>query len=201
MKHRVLLGILTFALVLNAQAFTVSGGTAYLRYDKAKESDDTGFSKRFSISQSFLIDYNQVSIGGELGMQDGHTHRLDIKSIDYSNLGSVAVQTTLKTFVDALVEISRVVHEKTHTVVFVKAGVAYRELYFDRDTLNTLHKFNPELQAGLKINLKRNFNMLVGYQGIYGGDLKLTTSATTNTGEVKNIPNQQGVLLMFGYNV
>lgn len=201
MKHRVFLGILTFALVFNAHALTVSGGVAYLRYEKAKESDDTGFSKRFSISQNFLTDYNQLAIGGELGVQDGHTHRLDMNTSDYSNLGSVAVQTTLKTFVDVLVEISRVVHEKTQTVAFVKAGVAYRELYFDRDTLNTLHKFNPEVQAGLKINLKRNFNMSVGYQGIYGDDLKLTTSATTNTGKVKNIPNQQGVLLMFGYNV
>lgn len=202
MKQQLIICMLTAALSLlsfNAHAWTVSGGVAYLSYAKAKESDDTGFSKRFAISHNILTDYKKWSVGVELGVQDGHTHRFDMNANDYSNLGSVAVQTTLKTFVDGLVEISREIHEKTHTAIFVKAGVAYRELYFDRDTINTLQKFNPEVQVGLKINIKQNFNVALGYQGIFGGGSGFTTNSSTNTGHIKNIPSQQGMLLMFGY--
>lgn len=37
---------------------------------------------------------------------------------------------------------------------FGESGVAYGQLYFVRDTLNVLHKYNPELQVGMRIRVK-----------------------------------------------
>jgi opacity protein-like surface antigen len=201
MKNRIVLCCLCAALTGNVSALMLSGGGSYTRYNNGISTDNTSFTKRLSIGEPALFSYKKWSLGVEFGIQDGHTQRLSMNATNYANLGSVAVQTTFKPFVDALVEVSHKFGKSDNAAVFAKGGVAYRQLYFDRDTVNSLHKYNPELQVGVRVNVKDNISIELGYQGIFGGNATFTTNAVTATGHLNKIPSQHGALLTVNWLV
>ena len=73
-------------------------------------------------------------------------------------------------------------------------------MHFDRDTINTLRKVNPELQVGLSMKTSNSSFLSLAYQGVFAGKVGMVTTNPTaaigaGTGSVKNIPSQHGVLL------
>jgi hypothetical protein len=201
MKNKIVACCLSVLFTCNVSALMVSGGGAYTRYNNGISTDNTSFTKRLSISEPALVSYKKWSLGVEFGIQDGHTQRLSMSSTNYANLGSVAVQTTFKPFVDALIEINHKFGKEENAILFAKGGVAYRQLYFDRDTLNVLHKYNPELQVGMRVKVKEKISIGIGYQGIFGGKATLTTNAVNGTGYFNKLPSQHGALLTVNWLV
>lgn len=139
-----------------------------------------------------------MNVGLELGMQTGNDARLELTTTQDFDLGNVAVQAFIKPMADLLVTLDK---QYTNGVGgFVKAGVAYRQMHFDRDTINTLREFDPEVQVGISKKLTNRTTLSIAYQGVYSGKMDLTTTNLTGgrgegTGAVSNVPSQHGVLL------
>ena len=107
--------------------------------------------------------------------------------------------TTLKPEFDLLLTYHRRV--MNHRMMgYLKGGAMYRSLTFDRASVNDLHRINFEVQVGLSQKIAENMLISIGYQGVISSGLGLQTSSITNTGTIKNIPSQHGILLSVSYS-
>jgi hypothetical protein len=170
------------------------GLTEYSDMDKNEGKTALG---RFYISRE-LRKESGFGFGVELGFQTGNGSKLKLSAAQYFDLGNVAVQAHNKPMIDILLTASKTINENTS--VFIKGGVAYRQITFDRDTISSLEKIDPEVQVGLAMKLSNNTSLSLSYQNIIGGDAEFTTTnpSTTlgsGTGHIKNIPTQHGILI------
>jgi len=200
-----------------------STGIGYVNYNDMVDPNTTVL--RLS-AQRDLFDYSifnhATTFGIELGAQTGLDSRLQATQTLIDNLGGPAVQTIIKPFWDLLGTASMPLqmHESMKSTMnhvpysqkamdwmadsnlLAKVGFAYRQMHFDRDTMNTKTQISPEVQVGMSKNLSKHVDIALVYQGIYSGSATLTTSGTnpvTATGNVSNIPMQNGGLLLMSW--
>ncbi len=150
--------------------------------------------------------YHQAAVFGiEVGVQTGLNSRLLMTGEQRDILGGGPVQAVISTFFDVLGTARTPIDLAftKHTDAFVKAGMAYRQMHFDRDTINPKVEINPEVQLGVSKSLSPSSSIAIAYQGIYSHGVGLTVSRTSpfgGTGAVKGIPTQNGGLLIFALN-
>lgn len=172
-------------------------GIGFTNFDGMMLKDGQSVVGRLSIAKD-IKQYNDFTFGVELGMQTGNQSRLKLTTTQDIDLGQVAVQTFIKPMADLLITAAKPINDKTSA--FIKGGIAFRQMHFDRDTINTLRKVNPELQVGLSMKVSDSSSISLAYQGVFAGKVDLVTTNPGaalggGTGVVKNIASQHGVLL------
>lgn len=196
-------------------------GIGYVNYMGMVDKNTTV--QRLSAARH-LFDAHTMHVGVEVGAQTGLSSRLLVSQALYSSFGNTAIQTTIQPFLDILGTVAIPLnfgqslsstlknmpyHEKSArlfaaTDVVAKVGVAYRQMHFDRDTINSKVEISPEIQVGLRKSLSRSVSIGLVYQGIYSSSRVGLTASSTNpliaTGAVKHIPTQNGGLLFLGWN-
>jgi hypothetical protein len=164
--------------------------------------DGDGIYKRIAIAMDTMSN-DTMTFSIELGAQDGQDGRLDATAAQQSDLGGPPVQMHISQMADILFNAEFIFgsgEESFNALAFVKAGLAYRNMNFDRESVNSVSQFSPEFQIGFGFEVGRHMSIGLGYQGIFSGNVELTTNGTTQTGTVKNIPSMQGLMATFTYH-
>ncbi len=198
-------------------------GIGYVNYEDMVDANTTVL--RLSAAHD-IFHYNiygsTARFGLEVGAQTGLDSRLMTSQTLINNLGGTAIQTVIKPFWDLLgtIALPILVHDSfkssiqkipqhenlldslTSLEVLAKFGFAYRQMHFDRDTIKPKYQISPEVQVGLSKVISKHMIISLVYQGVYSGNVGLITSSTNPllaTGTVKNIPMQNGGLLLVGW--
>lgn len=156
---------------------------------------------RFGIARDVWAN-NKANVALEIGVQSENTFRLGIPQTSLDELGGLPVQATIKPLIDLLVTSTWQPKDNIPAFGLVKLGVAYRRLQInERVTFNDLSEAAFEVQAGVGLNISDRANVSINYQGVFNGDTIYTINSTTFTGNVSNIPNQNGLLVTLAYKV
>lgn len=191
---------LTHASVISPQnpSWIFSGSLGFYKVqDMLKKDGDTFFSRLSA--EKIVLEKNNNTFGLEVGIQSGNQARLGMTDTQNNDLGGTSVMTTLKPEFDVLLTMHRALKNNI-TFGYLKTGAVYRHLTMDRGTINDLRKVNFELQAGITQKISQTVSVSLGYQGMFSSGLDLNTSSVTNTGSIKNIPSQHGLLFSAHYN-
>jgi hypothetical protein len=176
--------------------YSLGGGDTH--YSDMFDNDGSTVFGRLSVSRDIKVIYGSI-VGLELGVQTSSDMRLHMNPTQYFDLGEAAVQTFFNPMADLLVTTSKSLNAACWISGFIKAGIAFRQMHFDRDSMNDKRQVSPELQVGISKKISDKASIAIGYQGIFSGKIGLVTNNPTaglgqGTGTVKNIPSQQGVL-------
>jgi len=176
----------------------VLASMGHTTYQDAYRDDGNTVAGRLAIGCKALS-WKKMNFGIEAGVQSGNRMRLGVSQSTLDLLGSLPIQSTIKPLADLLAT-AQIDLTNTGTVfALIKAGAAYRQWQFDRDTISNIKKINGELQAGLGIRLSSRTNLVAYYQGIYSGKVNFTVDSSAGaanaTGKVHNIPIQNGGFL------
>ena len=156
---------------------------------------------RFAIARDFGA-FKTVRFGAEIGVQNGNTARLNIPQETMDSLGGLLPQVTIKPMLDLLATASWQPVERVPVFGIIKPGISYRRLQVnDRITFNDLSSVAFELQAGIGMHISDRASISLNYQGIFDGNTTYTVDTTTYTGQISNIPAQNGLLLSLSYTV
>lgn len=191
--------VVVAAMPIKNTNWSYGGAGGLVFYDDMIENDGQTIVGRLFLARQ-IAQKNALNLGIEFGVQTGNDGRLSMNAAQNFDLGNVAVQTFIKPMADILLTAEKPLSQFSGDMrVFTKAGIAYRQMHFDRDTINSLRKINPELQLGVSKNISADVMLNIAYQGIYSGNIDLSTNNPTNvqgagTGNVKNIPTQHGIL-------
>lgn len=160
--------------------------------DVAKNDSQTALA-RLDIDYTFMTQ-ELFSVGLGAGVQNGNQQRLLFPKADIDVLGGVPIDAVIKPFLDFMLNIKTKNIGDTPTYAWAKAGAAYRQLRTDRDSVNDMKKFSPEMMVGLGWQISEKASFTIGYQYIHGTKPVLSVNPENETGILNNIPAQQGVL-------
>lgn len=181
---------------LNSWVVNASFGMAY--YSNAMNHDGQVTTGRLSLGRSlFHIPFGQIDI--EAGIQNGNTIRLNFPKEDISALGGIPIEIQVKPILDALIGFDTKSMGHTPINTWFKGGVAYRTLQADRESVNDINQFSPEIQVGVGYAINKYTSLNLVYQTILGKQPKLEINTQNETGSLHNIPLQQAVLLSVSY--
>jgi hypothetical protein len=173
----------------------VTGSIGFTDYQNMFHGDGETVVGRFALGKE-LFSRAALAFGLELGVQNGNAMRLDVSQETLDVLGGLPIQSTMKPMLDLLVT------AKTNSLGVIplfaelKGGIAYRHWQFeDRDSINDQSNIAGEVQAGLGYLVSDKASLGVFYQGVFGGNPDFQVNALNQTGLVKTIPIQNGVLL------
>lgn len=149
---------------------------------------------RFSLGRTlFTKPYWQTYI--EAGIQSGTTARLALPKEAIDVLGGVPITAQMKPLLDVLIGFKTEPMRGFPLIVWMKGGVAFRQLQVDRIEVNDVQAYSPEIQAGLGYRINEQATITMGYQTIWGKKPVLTVNPETETGVLHHIPAQQAVLI------
>jgi hypothetical protein len=182
------------------KSWMLNAGFGMAHYSSALNHDGQVAVGRFSLGRSlFHIPFGQIGI--EAGVQSGNTMRLDFPNEDINALGGVPIEIQVKPTLDALIGFDTKPIGDTLINAWFKGGGAYRALRVDRDSVNDINQFSPELQVGIGYAISKRASLNLGYQVIWGSQPELKINSYTETGTLYNIALQQAVLLGFSYHM
>ncbi|MBA2710176.1 MAG: outer membrane beta-barrel protein [Tatlockia sp.] len=174
--------------------FGFSGSVGLTRFDSVYQNDGQSVLGRLSLnSQYALSDF--LALGIDLGVQNGNTMRLSISKETLDLLGGEPVSINVKPMVDLLLTAQIIPFEDGGFFGFVKGGLAYRQAQVDRNEVNDLSKFSPELQAGFGYKINDNLAIHLAFQQVFGGNPDYKVNPITERATITNIPSQKAVLL------
>jgi len=154
---------------------------------------------RFSLGH-VMVDFEPFQITLDAGIQSGTSMRFLFPKYKVFALGGVPLEAKFSPLVDILPGIRTNLLEDCPFFIWLKAGVAYRQLKIDRDSVNSLRKVAPEILTGIGYVINDRAALNLEYQYIFGGNPKLAVNPVTETGVLRNIPSQQAVMLGFTFN-
>lgn len=141
-------------------------------------------------------------LGLELGIQSGNTMRFIANKETIDILGGVGIEGQIKPIIDVLLTAqSPTLSPSFPLYASAKAGMAYRQLQMDRESLNDISQTKPEFQVGLGYRLNPHLDISVMYQYMVGANPKIHADPLTESGLVSHIPAQQAVFLGLTYNL
>ena len=194
------------AVVVDMHPWSVVGSIGYTGYENAMSQNGQTPVGRLAIAKDLfnlgdtgisndIFDASSTHIGLELGVQNGNRMALLVPQATLDTLGGLPITTTVKPMLDLLATVQVAPMADMPAFLVVKGGIAYRQMEMDRDTVNNLSQVAGEVQAGIGIPVSDAATLSLLYQGVYGSSPNFTVNATTLTGNVANIPVQNGVLL------
>jgi hypothetical protein len=183
--------------MVEVHPWSVTASLGYTSFDSG--TDGTGQTPigRLGIGKEFC-DIGQSSVGAEIGVQNGNTMRLFIPQDVLDSLGDGGLPVTARVtpMLDLLGTLRVSFSADSPVFGAAKVGIAYRRLYvLDRSTINNKYQFAGEIQVGAGVGITDSSTLSLLYQGVYGGSLGFTADATVGTGNITNIPVQNGLLL------
>lgn len=165
--------------------------------DRSQQASDTAVA-RLSIGR-MLVTKPYWQAGIETGIQSGDTQILSLPKEAIDVLGGVPIEAKIKPFLDVLLSFKTEPLGTTPMVAWFKGGAAYRQLQVDRNSVNNLNGFSPEIQVGLGYRVNEQVTFNVGYQRIFGGQPTLYVDPLTETGQLRTLPGQQAILIGFSF--
>lgn len=183
----------------NDKPWTIDAALGAAFYQDTGKSDAQGTIGRLSIGYTFI---NQAffMLGLEGGVQNGNHLRLVFPKSDISTLGGVPIDAEIKPIMDIMLSLKTESIGETPLYLWGKFGGAYRQLRLDRESVNSVKSFSPEVMAGLGWHINKQVAFTLGYQYINGDKPTLSVNSNTETGVLRNIPAQQAVLAGFSFN-
>lgn len=163
------------------------------------EKNEQTIMGRFSLGH-VLADFDKFQITIDGGVQSGTSMRFLFDKSKVFALGGVPIEVKFNPLVDILPGIRTNVLEDLPLFLWIKGGVAYRQLKIDRDTVNSLRKISPEILTGIGYVINERAALNLEYQYIWGGKPRLAVNPLNETGILKNIPSQQAIMLGFSFN-
>lgn len=171
-----------------------TGSLGMTQYDSVYSNDGQSVLGRLSLNTQYSVS-PFVALGLEAGIQNGNTMRLDISKPILDELGGEPISITVKPLIDLLITAQITPFEDEAFFGFIKGGVAYRQAQVDRNEVNDLSQFRPELQAGIGYKLGDNLSLNIAYQHVFGSNPDYQVDAVTQTAHIANIPTQRALLL------
>ncbi|MBA2651647.1 MAG: hypothetical protein H0U73_05200 [Tatlockia sp.] len=138
--------------------------------------------------------------GFEAGIQSGNTLHLLLPEESIEVLGGVPLKAEIKPLLDGLIGLKTRPFPGLPLITWLKGGVAYRQLQVDQLEVNHLKGFSPEIQIGLGYQINENASINLGYQKIWGKNPELIVDPETRTGILRNLPEQQALMLGVSFN-
>ena len=180
--------------LIETHPWSVTASLGYTSYEYG--TDGTGQTPigRFGIGKA-LCDIGQSSLGAEIGIQNGNTMRLFIPQATLDLLGGLPITATVTPMIDLLGTLRVSFASNSPLFADIKGGLAYRRMYIARETVNNKYQFAGEFQLGVGMPIADSSTLSLLYQGIWGGNLTYTANAASGTGQISNIPIQNGILL------
>lgn len=172
---------------------SVIASLGYGNYQRFYHSDGQTAIGRIALAAE-LLTTNQATFGLEFGLQSGNRMRVIIPQSTVDVLGC-AVQSTVKPMLDLLVTANTSPLNESLLFTQFKGGIAYRYWQIHRDWIQNKSELAGEVQAGIGYPLSELTNLNLVYQGVFGGNSKITFNPLTEIGYVSNIPVQHGILL------
>lgn len=200
-----LLANVTFALPSESRfdpinqglSWSVTASIGYSNFENMYANEGNVILGRLAFDKK-LLNFKQMDIGTELGVQNGSSMLLNVSQEDLDLLGGSPVQTVVKPIIDLLATVTTPTLMNTPIFGEIKGGIAYRSWQFeDRTSINPVSNIAGELQAGLGVSITQNTKLILLYQGIYGGNSNFLIDGTNEEAHVSTIPIQNGVLLSF----
>ncbi len=195
----------TPAPMVDMHPWSVVGSIGYTYYDNAAAGGGTpvgrlGIAKDiYNLGDAGLnndvVDMSNMNLGLEFAVQNGNRMSLSASQTVLDSMGGLPIWTTVKPMLDLLGTLKFAPMMDTTAFLSVKGGVAWRQWMLERDTINNLSQAAGEIQAGVGIPVADAATISVMYQGIFGSSADFTVNTLTGTGNVANIPVQNGVLL------
>ncbi|MDF1677997.1 MAG: hypothetical protein P1U32_04805 [Legionellaceae bacterium] len=180
--------------MIEVHPWSVTASLGYTAYKYGADGSGQTPVGRFAIGKA-LCDVGQASFGGELGVQNGNTMRLFIDQDALDVLGGLPINATITPLLDLLATLRVSLASNTPVFLDLKGGLVYRRMYIDRSTVNNKFQFAGEFQGGIGVPIADSSTLSLLYQGIYGGSLGYSADLASQTGNIKNIPIQNGILL------
>ncbi|MFT4059286.1 MAG: outer membrane beta-barrel protein [Legionella sp.] len=171
----------------------ISGSFGGTQYRDAYAQDGRSFVGRLSLEAQYAMS-DLFHLGLESGVQNGNSMRLNIPKSTLDAMGGEPVHIHIKPFVDVLGTV-KITPFNSGFLSFVKAGVAYRHLQVDRNEVNDILRWTPELQAGLGYGFNDHSYFYIGYQHLFGHAVNYQINTETEQGTIENIPTQDAVLI------
>ncbi|MFJ1270118.1 hypothetical protein ACD661_16290 [Legionella lytica] len=141
-------------------------------------------------------------LGVELGIQSGNAMRFTADKETIDTLGGVGIEGRIKPMIDVLLTVkSPNISSALPLYATAKAGVAYRQLQLDRESINDVSQTKPEFQAGLGYRANSHLEITLTYQYLCGGNPKIRANPLTESGHISNIPIQRALLLGLTYTL
>lgn len=178
----------------NGLRFGISGSAGATRYNNVYSNDGKSILGRLSLETNYDVS-ESLSLGLEIGVQNGNTLRLNIPKPLLDILGGEPVSVVVKPLMDALITLKTMPFDNPGIFGFLKGGLAYRQLQVDRNEVNDLTKINPELQLGLGYGMTDNSALFIAYQHIFGSNPNYQINPLTETGHIENVPSQNSLFL------
>lgn len=175
-----------------ANNWSITFNTGFARYQDADDNQGKTMVGRLGFSREFF-NSGGAGIGLELGLQSGNTMRFDIPKENLEILGGVPIVGTMKPMLDVLLTLTMSVDSGGSMYTILKGGASYRQLQMDRETVNDLARFNPELQAGVGYSVNNFLQTSLIYQRIFGKNIAFQVDEIIERGVIANIPTQDAV--------
>lgn len=135
-------------------------------------------------------------LGLESGIQNGALVRFSVPKTTLELLGGVPIGGTIRPLVDVLVTAKTPLFSPaTPVYAHIKAGIAYRQLQMDRETINDVTYYTPEIQLGLGYKVSSRLDVHLTFQHLAGKNPDIQADALTETARIAHIPAQRAVLL------
>ena len=182
--------------MVEVHPWSVTASLGYTSFDSGTAGTGQTPIGRLAIGKAFC-DIGQSSVGAELGVQNGNTMRLFIPQDTLNLLGTgLPVTAEITPLLDWLATLRTSFSANSPVFGELKVGLAYRRLYvLNRVDINNKYQFAGEVQVGAGVGITDSSTLSLLYQGVYGGKLGFTADAATATGNITNIPVQNGLLL------
>lgn len=178
--------------------WTVDGSFGLAFYPDMMHQDGQTSTSRFSLGRE-LLTQSGLWLGIEAGIQSGNTMRLVFPKEDIDALGGVPIEAQIKPMLDVLISLKTEPLNDFPLYAWVKGGAAFRQMQFDRESVNDLNHVSPEMQIGLGYQINEQAAITLGYQNIWGNHPTLIVNSIDDTGVINNIPSQQAVMLGFSF--
>jgi hypothetical protein len=175
--------------------WAMSGSLGMAQFESTKAHQGQTSLARFGLNYALTR-----FLGLEAGIQNGNQMRFDLPQESEDILGGMPVSGTIKPQLDLLFTVKT---PKTQLIkplyAQIKAGMAYRQLQMDRDSINDLQEFSPELQVGLGFAFNERLDFSLMYQQVFGQKPKFVVDALRETASIANIPSQKALMLGLTY--
>ena len=180
-------------------AWFMSGAFGMNTYQDLGNNQDKRAVGRLGLGKTIYTD-TYIKLSLEAGIQSGASQRLTFSKDDIDALGGVPIETQIQPMLDVLFGIKTETFNEVPIFSFIKGGVAYRQMQTDRDDVNNLSLYSPEIQAGFGYRVNEKASITLNYQYVWGEKPTLVVNPISETGILNNIPSQQAVMLGFSFN-
>lgn len=190
---------LTYALNDNTDAsWMVQSSLGMAYYSNATNLEGRTAIGRLSLGRSlFHMPYGQLGI--EVGVQSGNTMHLDFSKESIDVLGGVPIEAQMKPMLDILLGFNTKSLGNSPFSAWLKGGMAYRTLQVDRESVNGVSDYSPEIQVGVGYTINERASINLGYQIIWGKQPLLRIDKGSETGVLSSMPTQSAVMIGFSY--